>query len=135
MAVKWRFFNHLAGGADSAAERVYLWHIAKRRASGFVDAEKWTIDVFRPVAKALLSSMYQHGFLPEFAIPIDPRGELLGGAHRTACALWLGIDCYVQRMTQTVWAPAWDRQWFIDNGMSEEDLSRTLSDWKEMCSV
>lgn len=73
------------------------------------------------------------GFDELYPIPVDPDGEILGGAHRTACALALGIDCYVQPMPQRAWTPAWDRQWFVDNGMSEEDLARTLADWDEMC--
>lgn len=98
-------------------------------------AGKSRIDLYVMEAVDLLFSMKAWDFWPEKPIPIDPSGELLGGAHRLACALALGIDCYVQHMPQHVWAPAWDRQWFVDNGMSDEDLSRTLSDWKEMCSV
>lgn len=131
LAVKWRFFRQMLNGGDERARRVYLWHIVARRRTGFVDGEKaaW---MFIPMAEVLALGMYDFGFDQTQPIPIDPDGELLGGAHRTACALALGIDCYVQHMPQKAWAPAWDKQWFIDNGMNGEDLSRTLADFEEM---
>lgn len=138
LAVKWRFFRYLANGKDREdSERLYRWHIksrrkANRRVGVGMDTGKSGTEQYVYDATVLFRSMWRNGFDYRYSIPIDPDGELLDGAHRTACALALGIDCYVQHMPQKVWAPAWDRQWFIDNGMSEEDLSRALADWNTM---
>lgn len=77
--------------------------------------------------------MAHRGFLPEGAVPVDPDGELLGGAHRVACALALGIEeIAIERKENRAWAPPWDMQWFIDHGMGEEDLERLRQDWRFM---
>jgi hypothetical protein len=88
-------------------------------------------------AGALCSSMARRGFvsIPQWCIPVDPNGELLGGAHRVACALALGIDEVVVRNEEhTAWAPPWGEQWFIDNGMEEFDLERLRQDWASIQS-
>lgn len=89
------------------------------------DAWKRTIDDYVASAASLCRSMASHGFDPSCAIPIDPDGELLNGAHRLGCALALGIESVpVIHETRRVWAPAWDYEFFVANGMGEEDLSR-----------
>ena len=119
------------------AERVYRWHIKQRRASGFIDAEKQeygvdqTLDRYVKDARRLLMSMTIFGFDPQFAIPVDPSGELLGGAHRLSAALALGLDeVPVRRMDQAVWSPDWGYQWFVDQGMREDDLQRLERNWR-----
>lgn len=126
--MKWRFFNHLLGGDDPDAERVYLWHIQKRRGSGYVDGEKGIND-YVPAARALAESMTAKGFDIWHPVPLDRDGELLGGAHRTACALALGVGVAIQRINMTAWAPAWDRAWFVERGMAGDDLARLDKDW------
>lgn len=137
IAVKWRFFKSLQEN-DTDAERMYRWHIAQRQQSGLVDAEKLrgehTLDFYVDAAIALFRSMEEAGFDLEHPIPVDPDMELLGGAHRLACALVLGEDVYIEPMAQNVWAPAWDLAWFGNAGLGEEDLHRVLSDWKSICS-
>ena len=84
-------------------------------------------------AKELHASMVRSGFLSAYAIPIDPNGELLGGAHRLACAMALGIESIpVERNTRMVWAPAWNEAWFVEHGVSEADLARIKADWELM---
>lgn len=132
LAVKWRYFRYLITGEDEDSERVYIWHIAQRRMSGFVDAEKQNWDDFYEGVRNLLVSMINNGFDPKHAIPIDPDGELLGGAHRVACALALGESVHVRPMHHRAWAPSWGRDWFVEHGMESADLARLDADWKLM---
>src|SRR5688572_21516981 len=121
LAVKWRLFRHWLEGSDEDSVRVYLWHIAarsgKRLQQGLAtDAWKMTLDDYVVSAALLCRSMAYSGFDPSHAVPIDPDGELLGGAHRVACALALGLDVVpVERRENRVWAPAWGIDWFRDN--------------------
>lgn len=103
-----------------------------RRGSGFVDANKTGVEVYLPLTLSLLASMKANGFDPRFPVPIDPNGDILGGAHRTACALALGQDVAVQRHEQFAWAPAWDQHWFRRFGAPEDYIDGLLSDLKEL---
>jgi hypothetical protein len=138
LAVKWRFFKHLIHGGDPDSDRVYRWHIEKRsgrRMRAGVPTDKWkrSLDDYVASAGSLAGSMGMQGFLPEFAIPVDPAGELLGGAHRLACSLALGLETVrVERSVNRVWAPAWNEAWFIENGMNAADLERLRKDWQEL---
>ena len=138
LAVKWRLFRHFITGADPDSIRVYQWHIEARKSTNAkvnvgMDSNKRDLGIYVRAAADLCESMTRIGFVPSYAIPIDPDIELLGGAHRTACALALGIDDVpVVSMPQRVWAPPWDLQWFIDNGMNDSDLERLKSDFEGM---
>jgi hypothetical protein len=134
--VKWRLFRHLLWGNDHDAVRVYRFHIDQRQASnaklGLGMDGKVNTDHYIETAAALCASMAHRGFvdIPEWRIPVDPNGELLGGAHRVACALALEIEeVPVVRMTTPAWAPPWGEAWFIENGMEPEDLERLRQDW------
>jgi hypothetical protein len=134
--VKWRLFNYFLLGGDNDAVRVYRWHITQRAASnaklGLGMDGKADTDTYIETAAALCASMALRGFVdvPEWRIPVDPNGELLGGAHRVACALALGIEeVPVVRMPTPCWAPPWGEAWFVENGMDEEDLERLRQDW------
>jgi len=84
-------------------------------------------------AENLLSSMDRDGFNEKRAIPIDPDGEFLAGAHRIACALALDIDSIpVVRMTNKVWAPDWGYDWFVNAGMDYEGMLRLEADMLEL---
>ncbi len=99
-----------------------------------MDVWKWSVDDYVAAAGALCASMANRGFIPECAVPIDPDGELLGGAHRVACALALGIEeIPVVRKEQRAWAPPWGREWFVANGMAQDDLDRLARDMELMC--
>ena len=137
LAVKWRFFRHLLGGADPDSERVYRWHIRKRSETRMqiglpTDQWKRSVDDYVIAAASLFASMQTNGFNITEPIPIDPVGELLGGAHRLACARALDVNVHAQMWNYTAWAPAWDYAWFADNGMTGPDLIRLLADWVEM---
>lgn len=137
LAVKWRHFRHLLHGGDHNAERIYRWHIQARKTANAklglgMDSKSGT-DQYVSDCHRLLVSMRANGFCSEYAIPIDPDGELLGGAHRTACALALEIETVpVERRTNTAWAPAWGEEWFIANGMPDAYLDRLRKDWQEL---
>lgn len=108
---------------------------AARRAAGLpTDGWKMTVDDYVMSAKDLLGIMWATGFKAEYgAIPIDIFGEILGGAHRLACALALGIEeVPFDRKSQIAHAPPWGEQWFIDNGMQPADLDRLRQDWEAL---
>jgi hypothetical protein len=123
---------------DPDSIRVYVWHIQKRSGARFkfgarTDQWKLSIDDYIRASSGLHLSMDLRGFDPSCAVPIDLDGELLNGSHRVACALALGIgDCPVRRERRMAWAPAWDYEWFVANGMDEEDLSQLKADWEAL---
>jgi hypothetical protein len=93
-------------------------------------------DHYVAAAGGLYASMVLRGFLPAGAVPIDPDGELLGGAHRVACALAMGIaEIPVTREARHVWAPAWGEQWFIDHEMSAGDLERLRENYAALAAL
>ena len=136
LAIKKALFDHLLLGGSPNAVKLYRWHIEARKASnaklGLGMDSKRDTDHYIETAAALCASMALRGFIdvPEWRIPVDPNGELLGGAHRVACALALGIEeVPVVRMPTPCWAPPWGEAWFIENGMDEEDLERLRADY------
>ena len=133
--MKFRFFRHLYGGDDPDSERVYRWHIEERsgprmRAGLTTDQWKHSLDDHVNSAKELFGSMKMIGFSLEDAVPVDPRGELLDGSHRVACAVALNLkEIYVLPKPNSVWAPPWDLEWFIAHGMKSRDIERLKVDW------
>lgn len=92
------------------------------------DSWKLSVDDYVNSAKDLFDSMKALGFVG--SIPIDPDGELLGGAHRVACVAALDIETIqVERCLNRVWAPAWTKAWFIEHGMPQEEADRLESDY------
>lgn len=137
LAVKWRFFRHLHGGSDPDAVKVYLWHINERigprmRAGLATDVYKKDLGDYLTAAQELYESMYEGGFLVSGAIPLDRNRDLLGGAHRLACAIALGINVSVVQHDREVWAPPWNRGWFVEKGLSWKSLQRLDDDWRLM---
>lgn len=129
LIVKWHLFKHLK---DPEAQNMYLWHIHHRRQSGFVDSNKDSLGVFIPQASALFASMALNGFDPAHPVPVDPNGNILGGAHRVACALALGVEAVCERRAELVWAPPWDAAWFRQHGMPEEVVGGLLADMDKL---
>lgn len=127
--VKWRLFRNIT---DPETINMYLWHIANRRNSGFVDSTKESLSVFLPAARSLLASMASNGFSSTAPVPVDANGDILGGAHRTACALALGLDVWCERRAEIAWAPAWDAAWFKQHGMPEEIVGELLTDFETL---
>lgn len=139
--MKWRFFRSLHNGGTpdhEAAKALYIWHIVERsgqRMDAGLATDGWKLSVEDYVASAsnLHASMCRHGFLDEFAVPVDPDGELLAGSHRVACALALGIDeIPVRQERNRVWAPAWGYPWFVGHKCPVGGLTRILFDYAEM---
>jgi hypothetical protein len=138
LAAKYRFFCHLLRNDDPDSERIYREHILARsgaRIAAKVATDGWklAIDDYVASATGLVVSMRRHGFLPHGAVPIDPNGELLGGAHRVACAIACEIaEIPVAVMNQYFWAPTWNRDWFITHGISEADLAGLDATWQQI---
>jgi hypothetical protein len=87
------------------------------------DGWKRTPEHYLNSAEYVLGSIERHGFYNDEPIPIDRDGELLGGAHRLACAYALGIkEVPIVQRNQEVWAPPWPREWFVEHGMPVDDL-------------
>jgi hypothetical protein len=132
--VKWRYFRHILHGGDPDSERIYRWHIETR---AVVNARirigmdgKPGIETYLQDCRRLLASMHASGFLARYAVPVDPDGELLGGAHRVSCALALEMpEIPVKDEMRRAWAPAWDKNWFLANGMGQADFERLSGDW------
>lgn len=138
LAVKWRFFMDMLPGPKAPwAEGTYRWHIAERMTANAeqgigMDANKTrSIDEYVDKARDLFRSM-RGGFDHAYPVPIDPAGELLDGAHRTACALALGHDVAVVHLDRKAWAPAWDEDWFISRAPASV-VAWVKRDWDEMC--
>ena len=140
LAIKWRFFRHLIQGGDPQSVYAYRWHIEARKAANAklnlgMDGKADT-DAYVASAGALCRSMAYNGFDPACAVPVDPDGELLNGAHRVACALALGIESVpVSGEGRRVWAPEWGIDWFRANGMDEENLQRLQTDYYAIAAV
>lgn len=139
LAVKYRFFRHLlSGGNDPDSERVYRWHIEERsgprmRLGLATDRWKRTLDHYVEAARELSASMYNNGFNPYYAVPVDENRELLDGSHRVACAIAAEIMAVpVAPSGRRVWAPPWNRAWFVDHNMPAADLARLDSDWNRL---
>lgn len=136
--MKWRFFRHLLAGGDPDSERVYRWHIEERsgaRMRGGLATDRWkrTLDDYVASAEGLARSMSGNGFLPFYAVPIDPSGELLDGSHRVACAIACEVPAiYLDPQPRHVWAPAWDLNWFKAHDMPQADMARLMADWNVM---
>ena len=134
VAIKWRHFMGLLSiWPVWRSSPTYLWHIAKRHEGGTRDSNKVGLADYLAHAEVLAYSMRHNGFDKRFAIPVDRKGELMGGAHRLACALALKLEQVpILCMHEDAWAPPWGLQWFIDNGMPEADLERLKADFEEM---
>lgn len=97
------------------------------------DGWKLSVEDYVTSACNLNASMRLHGFLDEFAVRVDPDGELLSGAHRVACALALGIgEIPIRQERNRVWAPAWGYPWFVGHRCPVGSLTRILFDYAEM---
>lgn len=87
------------------------------------DQYKRSIADYRQAAQELFDDMCNNGFDYSQAIPVDVDGEILGGAHRIACALAVGIDDIpVVLHERKVWAPPWGEAWFRQNGYTHDEV-------------
>ena len=137
VAVKWRYFKHLQCGGDPEAIGVYRWHIAARSGQRFVagiatDQWKRSVDDYVVAAQAVFASMARDGFNSRYPIQLDPDGELLGGAHRLAAALALGLPSVPCEIAPyKVWAPPWGEAWFQEH-MTVAMVDRVRADWERL---
>jgi hypothetical protein len=138
LAVKVMFFANLALDAYEHAERIYRWHILKRREYNATfglgtDSLKPEVDDYVTKSTELFMSMKEHGFVKENAITLDPNGELKNGVHRVACAFVVGVDeIPIIRSEYHAWAPPWSYEWFKANEMPLEDLKFLGLYWRKI---
>lgn len=136
IAVKWRMFEALGGRDDPQAMMFYRWHIEERvkhrwRQDLPMDGWKRSPDDYVASAKALFVSMKEKGYLPEHPVPVDPSGEILGGAHRIACAIALGIErIAVEHKVQDAWAAPWGAEWFLSKNIGPAQFGRVMADFR-----
>lgn len=143
MAVKYRLFRLLSGGEGDPVKiislyRDHIYHRVNRRWAQGDPMDRWkmNLDDYQNAAIRLFESMKMHGFSDNFPIPIDPMGELLGGAHRVACALALGVEMVpVIHRGHDAWAPPWGVEWFVEHGFDAEvirSLEMTMEEIKKI---
>lgn len=72
--------------------------------------------------------MGRDGFNPEHPVPVDENDDILGGAHRVACALALQIRVHCVRSDKLAWAPEWGSAWFKQMGMPPHKVEELLKD-------
>ena len=122
LIIKRRLCLHFLDNDDPDAEGLYLRHIQHRAGAHY------PLATYLPAARYLFKSMRARGFDPRYPVPVNKDWELMGGAHRTSCALVIGCNIHVERInTSHVW-PAWGREWFIAHYMADElpDLEQEL---------
>lgn len=92
------------------------------------DAWKTNLLDYLFSAHELFASMRAVGFKPDCRIPVDRNGDLLGGAHRLACAMAFGIKHVpVTVMPRDAWAPPWDASFLMhQSGFWEDEITRFL---------
>lgn len=97
------------------------------------DYWKTSLEDYLLSACYLFGEIKKRGFSPKFPIPIDPYGELLNGSHRVALAVALDVKVIpVIHEKRHVWAPAWNFDWFVKNGMLKHDLDMLEEDLEKM---
>ena len=127
--VKWRFIRHLAEGGDPDSERVYRWHIEKRTGGREPRSWKRSVDDYVAALAVLLAGMRVDGFDANYPVVLGANGRLRDGAHRVACALFLGLP--VLAVTDPRDGSAtWGLDWFRRHDMGPADLQRIEADWQ-----
>lgn len=134
IAIKARFFQHLAAGGDPDAERLYRWHIETRTGGREPGGSKLSTDDYVSSCAALLASMRGRGFDPEYPIIIGSNGRLKAGAHRLACALVVGCGVVFQTDRKPSTAQNWGAVWLMNSGISPDDLVRVEKDWERLAA-
>lgn len=134
IAIKARFFEHLAAGGDPDAERLYRWHIETRTGGREPGGSKLSTDDYVNACMALLDSMQARGFDDAYPIVLGSNGRLKSGAHRLACALVLGCEVTIRTDRKPGTAQSWGSAWLMSSGISPDDLVRVERDWERLAA-
>jgi len=134
LMVKYMWFRAQANGVlEGPAQDLYRRHIMARTGgsepadlSGKV-SPKTSFDAYIEHAHTLLNGMQSRGYDPGAAVPLGCDGLPLNGAHRIACAAWLGLDVALERHERE--GIAWDMRWFLAHGFSRSDLALMLREY------
>lgn len=107
------------------AQKLYRKHIALY--NGGQEDHKSTLWDFETDFQDLIYSCLKKWFDTHFPIPVNPDGELLGGAHRLACCLALDLTptFIIQDWNPIIW---WE-DWFIKHSFNELSLIHILQEF------
>jgi hypothetical protein len=119
------------------AQRDYVNHIWARCGARMTlglptDGNKFSLFDYIAYAIDLYESMKARGFDPSHPIPVDEEGDILGGAHRIACALALGKNVIVARSKNRAWAPEWGTHWFLREGFDPDWVNFQLNEMRSL---
>jgi hypothetical protein len=106
---------------------IYRRHIEGR--TGGRERRSWKTSVgdYLTAASDLMRSMRSNGFDPSHPVEFGSNLNLRGGAHRIACALWLGIPIHVRIADKPGNAALWDEGYMRRAGMTDRDLAPVMA--------
>lgn len=126
LAIKYLFFKAIDTGYNyQFYENLYKKHVYQRTRGieppDLLTQEQYknSVDSYVEKAEELYFSMKENGFLPSSKIPISPTGGLLNGAHRLACAAYLGIQDLSCTLLETD-SPLWNFDCLEEYGEEEQ---------------
>jgi len=134
LVVKFMWFRAMSSGVlGDIAKDLYCRHILTR--TGGVEpadihgtaSPKNSLDAYLLHARELLLSMQSRGFDSASAVPLGRNGLPLNGAHRMACAAWLGLHVEVERYARE--GITWDIRWFLAQRFTRSELSLVLKEY------
>jgi hypothetical protein len=131
-AIKHRFFRHLSEGNDPDSERIYRWHIETRTGGRELRSWKVSLDDYVKGCVDLLASMKAKGFDRSYPVRLGMNRILMEGAHRTSCALYLGLPIGIVYADRDGRASPWGREYLLEHGIAPEDLARIEADFQAL---
>lgn len=134
IAIKARFFEHLLGGGDPDAERLYRWHIMARTGGVEPRGGKTSVIDYVTGCRTLLASMKAAGFDAGSPVLYGSNLVLRDGAHRIACAVVLNCDVEVHAETKPSRSRPWDADELRRHGIGCADLARIEQDWERLAA-
>ncbi len=138
IACKYLLFKELeTAEPDQFIIELYKKHILKRTGGREKtdkrlpdQTQKTNVDDYIVSAKQLLASMKDSGFDKRFPIPYYDKG-IENGAHRIACALYLGIDIIGTQIVPARYK-TWDKKWFSRKSFTKEEIQLLETTFKRL---
>lgn len=137
IAAKFLFVRHhlqLSEENEIDIKDLYRRHIFLRTNGREPEAfSKRSVKDYERDFVVLVESMKANGFREDAAIPVDRNGRILGGAHRLATALALGLDTVPVVRIGAPWVGLdWGMAWFLKHGFKPPVLNRLLYCWVDI---
>ncbi len=113
------------------ADGLYDRHIEQR--TGGVEKRSWKLNLndYNLAAEDLWQSM-RHGFNAAHPVIVGNNLNLMGGAHRIACAIALDCNVHVITKDKPGNAAPWDEAFMLGRGMSAADMSVILAEQERL---